>query len=56
MKFTLEALRDAPPEINGSSDYKEYIKDVDASDPLTAVIHFTKPAPALGARPSGARP
>jgi peptide/nickel transport system substrate-binding protein len=45
VKFTLEALRDAPPEINGSSDYKEYVKDVDASDPLTAVIHFTKPAP-----------
>lgn len=45
VKFTLEALRDAPPEINGSSDYKEYVKDVDATDPLTAVIHFTKPAP-----------
>lgn len=45
VKFTLEALRDAPPEINGSSDYKEYVKDVDASDPQTAVIHFTKPAP-----------
>ena len=45
VKFTLEALRDAPPEINGSSDYKEYVKGVDASDPLTAVIHFTKPAP-----------
>ena len=45
VKFTLEALRDAPAEINGSSDYKEYIKSVDASDPLTAVITFTKPAP-----------
>jgi len=45
VKFTLEALRDAPPEINGSSDYKEYVKSVDAPDPLTAVIHFTKPAP-----------
>jgi peptide/nickel transport system substrate-binding protein len=45
VKFTLEALRDAPPEINGSSDYKEYIKSVDATDPLTAVIHFTKAAP-----------
>ena len=45
VKFTLETLRDAPPEINGSSDYKEYIKSVDATDPLTAVIHFTKAAP-----------
>ncbi len=45
VKFTLEALRDAPPEINGSADYKEWVKNVDAPDPLTAVIHFTKPAP-----------
>jgi peptide/nickel transport system substrate-binding protein len=45
VKFTLEALRDAPPEINGSANYHEWIKSVDATDPLTAVIHFTKPAP-----------
>jgi len=45
VKFTLEALRDAPPEINGSADYKESIKSVDAPDPLTAVIHFAKPSP-----------
>jgi peptide/nickel transport system substrate-binding protein len=45
VKFTLEALRDAPPQINGASDYKEYVKSVDAPDSLTAVIHFTKPAP-----------
>jgi ABC-type oligopeptide transport system substrate-binding subunit len=45
VKYTLEALRDAPPEINGASDYKEYVKSVDAPDSLTAVIHFTKPAP-----------
>ena len=45
VKFTLESLRDAPPEINGSADYKEYVKSVDAPDPLTAVIHFTKPGP-----------
>jgi peptide/nickel transport system substrate-binding protein len=45
VKFTLEALRDAPPEINGASDYKEYVQSVDAPDSLTAVIHFTKPAP-----------
>jgi peptide/nickel transport system substrate-binding protein len=45
VKFTLEALRDAPPEINGSADYREYIKSVDGPDASTAVIHFTKPAP-----------
>lgn len=45
VKFTLEALRDAPPQINGASDYKEYVTSVDAPDSLTAVIHFTKPAP-----------
>lgn len=45
VKFTLEALRDAPPEINGAADYKESIKNVDAPDPLTAVIHYTKPSP-----------
>ena len=45
VKFTLEALRDGPPELNGTANYHEWIKGVDAPDPLTAVIHFTKPAP-----------
>jgi peptide/nickel transport system substrate-binding protein len=45
VKFTLETLRDAPPELNGSASYKEWIKSVDATDPQTAVIHFNKPAP-----------
>ena len=45
VKFTLEAVRDAPPEINGSADYKEWLAWVDVPDPLTAVIHFNKPAP-----------
>ncbi|MDR3472629.1 MAG: ABC transporter substrate-binding protein [Devosia sp.] len=45
VKFTLEALRDGPPELNGTANYHEWIKSVDAPDPLTAVIHFTKPAP-----------
>ncbi len=45
VKFTLEAVRDAPPEINGAAAYAEWIASVDASDPLTAVITFTKPAP-----------
>jgi peptide/nickel transport system substrate-binding protein len=45
VKFTLEAVRDGAPEIFGSAAYKEWIKSVDAPDPLTAVIHFNKPAP-----------
>jgi peptide/nickel transport system substrate-binding protein len=45
VKFTLEAIRDAAPEVNGSANYHEWIKSVDAPDPLTAVIHFNKAAP-----------
>ncbi len=45
VKFTLEALRDAGPDIQGSAAHKEWIESVDAPDPLTVVIHFTKPAP-----------
>ncbi len=45
VKATLEALRDAGPEVNGSAVHKEWIASVDAPDPLTVVIHFTKPAP-----------
>ena len=45
VKFTLETIRDAPPELNASANYHEWVKSVDATDPLTAVIHFTKPAP-----------
>jgi peptide/nickel transport system substrate-binding protein len=45
VKFTLEAIRDAAPEINGSANYHEWIKNVDAPDPLTAIIHFNKAAP-----------
>jgi peptide/nickel transport system substrate-binding protein len=45
VKFTLEAVRDAPPEINGSSAFNEWVASVDTPDPLTAVITFKKPAP-----------
>jgi peptide/nickel transport system substrate-binding protein len=45
VKFTLEAVRDAPPEINGSAAFNEWVASVDAPDPLTAVITFKKPAP-----------
>jgi peptide/nickel transport system substrate-binding protein len=45
VKFTLEMLRDAGPEIQGSAGHKEWIKSVEAPDPLTVVISFNKPAP-----------
>ena len=45
VKFTLETLRDAPPEVNGSAAHKEWVASVEAPDPLTVVITFTKPAP-----------
>lgn len=45
VKFTLEAIRDAAPEILGAANFNEWIESVDAVDPLTVVIHFTKAAP-----------
>lgn len=45
VKFTLEALRDAPPEIRGAASFEEWIASVDAPDPLTVVINYKKPAP-----------
>lgn len=45
VKFTLETLRDAPPEINGSASFKEWVKDVEVIDPLNLKINFNKPAP-----------
>jgi len=45
VKFTLEALRDAPPEIRGAASFNEWIASVDAPDPLTVVITYKKPAP-----------
>ena len=45
VKFTLEALRDAPAEIPASAIFSEWVESVEAPDPLTAVIHFKKPAP-----------
>ena len=44
VKFTLEAVRDAPPELQASAAYQEWIVSVDAPDALTAIITFTKPA------------
>ncbi|MDB5474005.1 MAG: hypothetical protein JWP99_1308 [Devosia sp.] len=45
VKFTLEAVAEAPPEVGVSSSYKEWVDSVDVTDPLTAVINFKKPAP-----------
>jgi len=45
VKFTLEAIRDAAPDLAGSTNFKEFVKSVDVIDPLTAVINFNKPAP-----------
>lgn len=45
VKFTLEALRDAPPEIRGSASFNEWVASVDAPHALTVVINYKKPAP-----------
>src|SRR6187397_2685452 len=45
VKFTLEAVRDAAPDLNNSTNFQEWIKEVEVVDPQTAVIHFNKPAP-----------
>lgn len=45
VKFTLEALRDAPPEIRGAASFNEWVASVDVPDPLTVVINHPKPAP-----------
>lgn len=45
VKFTLEAIRDAPPESDGAAAYSEWIKDVVVNDPLNVTVNFNKPAP-----------
>ncbi len=45
VKFTLEAVRDAPPEVFGAASFGEWVADVEVVDPLTARVNFTKPAP-----------
>lgn len=45
VKFTLEAVRDAPPESRGAAAYAEWVRDVTVSDPLNLTINFNKPAP-----------
>lgn len=45
VQFTIEALRDAPPELDGAAAFNEWVASVDAPDALTVVINFNKPAP-----------
>jgi len=45
VKFTLETVRDNSPDLNFSSNYKEWVKSVDCPDDLTVVINLTKPGP-----------
>ena len=45
VKYTLEMLRDSAPDLLYSTIYKEWLKNVDAPDDLTAIINLTKPGP-----------
>jgi len=45
IKFTIEAIRDAGSDLVYSDVYTEWVDHVDATDPLTAVIHLKKPGP-----------
>ena len=45
VKFTIEAVRDAPPESRGAAAYAEWVKDVTINDPLSVTLNFNKPAP-----------
>jgi len=45
VKYTLEMLRDNSPDLQYSTIYKEYLKNVDTPDDLTAVLNLNKPNP-----------
>ena len=45
VKFTLELGRDNAPDLEYSSNWKEFLKEVRVVDPLTAVLVLNKPAP-----------
>ncbi|MFN8619268.1 MAG: ABC transporter substrate-binding protein [Chloroflexota bacterium] len=45
VKYTLEMLRDNSPDLLYSTIYKEWLKEVDVIDPLTAKIVLNKPGP-----------
>ncbi len=45
VKYTLEMLRDNAPDLQYSTIHKEYLKNVDTPDDLTAVLNLNKPNP-----------
>jgi peptide/nickel transport system substrate-binding protein len=45
VKYTLEMLRDNSPDLQYATIYKEYLKNVDTPDDLTAVLNLNKPNP-----------
>jgi len=45
VKFTLDLVRNNAPDLEFSTNWKEYIKDVSVPDPLTVVITLNKTAP-----------
>lgn len=45
VKYTLEMLRDNSPDLRYSTIMKEWVKNVDTPDDLTAVINLNKPGP-----------
>lgn len=45
VKYTLEMLRDNAPDLLYSTIYREWLKNVDTPDDLTAVINLNKPGP-----------
>ena len=55
VKFTLEAIRDAPPEVNGSANCKEWIKSVDVGRSADGRHQLHQARAALGPRQPRAR-
>ena len=45
VKYTIEMLAAAAPELRYSTIYEEWVKGVDIIDDLTVVIHLTRPGP-----------
>ncbi|MGI9146579.1 MAG: ABC transporter substrate-binding protein [Chloroflexota bacterium] len=45
VKYTLEMLRDNAPDLMYATIYKEYLKNVETPDDLTAVLNLNKPNP-----------
>jgi peptide/nickel transport system substrate-binding protein len=45
VKYTLEMLRDNSPDLLYSTIYKEWLKNVETPDELTAILNLNKPGP-----------